>query len=108
MAAGKKNKSNGNSSSNGSLNLSLETLGVNLPYSMEAEQAVLGAALLDSSLISQMVEMLRPEMFYARQNGEIFFEIVRLFTAGDPVDFVTLLGAVQNAGIFETENAAKV
>ena len=28
------------------MNLSLEALGVNLPYSMEAEQAVLGAALL--------------------------------------------------------------
>ena len=28
--------------------LSLESLGVNLPYSMEAEQAVLGAALLDA------------------------------------------------------------
>ena len=29
------------------MNLSLEALGVNLPYSMEAEQAVLGAAILD-------------------------------------------------------------
>lgn len=97
-----------NGKNSNSLNLSLETLGVNLPYSMEAEQAVLGAALLDASVIPQMVETLRPEMFYARQNGEIFFEIVRLFTGGDPVDFVTLLGAVQNSGVFETEDAAKV
>ena len=69
------------------MNLSLEALGVNLPYSMEAEQAVLGAAILDVENIPKMVEALRPEMFYARQNGEIFSEIVRLFTAGAPVDF---------------------
>lgn len=93
---------------NGSTNLSLESLGVNLPYSMEAEQALLGAALLDSSIISQLVESLRPEMFYARQNGEIFLEIVQLFTSGAPIDFVTLLGAVQKAKVFESEDAAKI
>ena len=90
------------------MNLSLEALGVNLPYSMEAEQAVLGAAILDVENIPKMVEALRPEMFYARQNGEIFSEIVRLFTAGAPVDFVTLLAAVQDAGTFATEEEAKV
>ncbi len=89
-------------------NLSLESLGVNLPYSMEAEQALLGAALLDSSIISQLVESLRPEMFYARQNGEIFLEILQLFTSGSPIDFVTLLGAVQKSKVFESEDAAKI
>lgn len=93
---------------NRDMNLSLESLGVNLPYSMEAEQAVLGTALLDSDVIPKMVEGLRPEMFYARQNGEIFSEIVRLFTNGAPIDFVTLLGAVQDANVFDTEDAAKV
>ena len=52
----------------GGLDLSLESLGVNLPYNMEAEQAVLGAAILEAEIIPQMVENLRPEMFYARQN----------------------------------------
>ncbi len=86
----------------------METLGVSLPYSMEAERAVLGAPLLDAETVARMVEILRPEMFYARQNGEIFAELVRLFTGGAPVDFITLLEAVQNAGIFDTQDAAKV
>ena len=97
---------NNRSAVSGGLNLSLESLGVNLPYSMEAEQAVLGAAILDADIIPKMVETLRPEMFYARQNGEIFSEIVRLFTGSAPVDFVTLLAAVQDAAVFETEDAA--
>ncbi|MFQ8831466.1 MAG: replicative DNA helicase [Ruthenibacterium lactatiformans] len=74
---------------------------------MEAEQAVLGAAILDADIIPKMVETLRPEMFYARQNGEIFSGIA-LFTGSAPVDFVTLLAAVQDAAVFETEDAAKV
>ena len=92
----------------GGINLSLETLGVKLPYSMEAEQAVLGAAILDATVIPLLVENVREEMFYSRQNGEIFAEITRLFTAGSPVDFVTLLGAVCELGVFENEGEAKV
>ena len=87
----------------------LESLGVAKPYSMEAEQSVLGAALLESeSVLPELVESLRPEMFYVRQNGEIFSEMVRLFTAGERVDLVTLLDAVVAAGVFESPDAAKV
>lgn len=90
------------------LALSLESMGVNLPYSMEAEQAVLGAAILNKETVPRMVEVLRPEHFYARQNGEIFAEITRLFMNSDPVDFVTLLARVTDADVFETEEEAKV
>ena len=88
--------------------LNLESMGVNLPYSMQAEQSVLGAALLQADIIPELVELLRPEMFYARQNGQIFAEMVRLFTAGQTVDFVTLLDAVTGEGVFESADAAKV
>ena len=92
----------------GGTELNLESMGVNLPYSMQAEQSVLGAALLQADIIPELVELLRPEMFYARQNGQIFAEMVRLFTAGQTVDFVTLLDAVTGEGVFESTDAAKV
>ena len=89
--------------------IDLESLGVAKPYSMEAEQSVLGAALLESeTVLPELLETLRPEMFYARQNGEIFSEMVRLFTAGERVDLVTLMDAVVAAGVFESPDAAKV
>ena len=69
---------------------------------------MLGAALLQADIIPELVELLRPEMFYARQNGQIFAEMVRLFTAGQTVDFVTLLDAVTGEGVFESADAAKV
>lgn len=96
-------------SSAGGLSLSLESLGVNLPYNQIAEEAVLGALLQDAEVMAKLVEMaLRPEMFYVRQNAAIFAEMMRLFTGGIPVDFITVLSAVQSADIFETEDAAKV
>ena len=90
------------------LSLTFENMGVKLPYSMEAEQAVLGAALLQNDCIPMLVEKLRPEHFYARQNGAIFAELVRLFTGGAAIDFVTVLSAVMDAGVFSTEDEAKV
>ncbi|MBC5581993.1 replicative DNA helicase [Anaerofilum sp. BX8] len=90
------------------LSLTFENMGVQLPYNMEAEQAVLGAALLQAECIPALVEKLRPEHFYARQNGEIFAELVRLFTGGAAIDFVTVLGAVLDAGVFSAEDEAKV
>lgn len=88
--------------------LSLEAMGISLPYHMQAEQSVLGAAILKNEVIPDLIETLRPEMFYARQNGEIFAEIVRIFTAGQAVDPVTLLDAVVSHGVFESTDAAKV
>lgn len=88
--------------------LTFENMGVQLPYNMEAEQAVLGAALLQSDCIPTLVEKLRPEQFFARQNGAIFAELVRLFTSGAAIDFVTVLSAVMDAGVFPTQEEAKV
>ncbi len=88
--------------------LTVEGLGLNLPYSIEAEQAVLGAAILNNDLVAQMVGRLRPEQFYSRQYGEIFTEISAMSNSSMAVDFVTLLGRVVDAGIFDTAEAAKI
>ena len=89
------------------LGFSLEAMGVKLPYNMQAEQAVLGAVIIDPSNVALMVERLRPEQFYARQNGEIFAEIVQLFMTSTPIDFLILFSKVTDAKIFDSENEAK-
>lgn len=88
--------------------LPLDQIGIQLPYNIEAEQAVLGAAILSAETVPMLVEKLRPEYFYAEQNAAIFAEIVLLFTAGGSVDFVTILNAVLGAGVFDDEQEAKV
>ena len=37
---------------------------LNMPYSLEAEQAVLGAILMEADSINQVADKLRPEHFY--------------------------------------------
>ena len=60
--------------------LNLESVGINLPYNMQAEQSVLGAVLLKPETLTDLVEIIRPEMFYTRQNAQIYSEMLRLFT----------------------------
>ena len=72
--------------------LNLESVGINLPYNMQAEQSVLGAVLLKPETLTDLVEIIRPEMFYTRQNAQIYSEMLRLFTADQTIDFVTFAG----------------
>ena len=63
-----------------------------LPFSAEAEQSVLGAVLLEPSCLSTVAELLpRAEYFYQVNNRLIYSVMLEMFTAGKPVDLVTLL-----------------
>ena len=66
--------------------LNLESVGINLPYNMQAEQSVLGAVLLKPDTLTDLVEIIRPEMFYTRQNAQIYSEMLRLFTSDQTID----------------------
>ena len=61
-----------------------------MPQSIEAEQSVIGAMLMDAEAIEVAMEMLREEDFYARQYGVLFTAIVEMHQKGMAVDPVTL------------------
>ena len=66
--------------------------GLSMPFSMEAEQSVLGAILLEPSCMDVVTEILpRAEYFYAVNNQMIYSVMLEKFTLGLPVDFVTVL-----------------
>src|ERR671910_677119 len=50
-----------------------------LPNSAEAERAILGGVVLDNGLISQAIELLRPEDFYVPSHRRIFVAMIMLF-----------------------------
>lgn len=87
---------------------SLETLGISLPYSIEAEQAVLGSIILNSESYSDISDILEPTHFYSAQNGQIFSLVLDMINAGQKVDLVSLLDRVVTAGVFDNEQNAKV
>ena len=61
-----------------------------LPYSQEAEQAVLGSVLANSECLGTVAENLKEEEFYLRQNKLIFAAMLELYERGDPVDIITV------------------
>ena len=61
-----------------------------LPHSIEAEQAVIGAMLMDKEAILTSSEIISGEDFYQSAYGVMFEAIVEIYNEGKPVDLVTL------------------
>lgn len=73
------------------LNKVLDIAGGKLqPQAVEVEEALLGAMLLDKEALSDVIDILSPEMFYKEQNGKIFEAIHHLFHRSEPVDILTV------------------
>lgn len=82
--------------------------GGHLPYSLEAEQSVLGAVLVDPGCFAQVMEQLRADAFYRPQHQQMFELMVSMFTRSKTIDFITVLGEVKDADIFSSPEEAKV
>ena len=67
-----------------------EVRGRVMPHSLEAEQSVIGAMLMDEEAIEAASEILTEEDFYARQYGVLFTAITEMHRKGMAVDPVTL------------------
>ena len=61
-----------------------------LPHSQEAEQAVIGAMLMNKDAITAASEIISGEDFYQNAYGILFDAMVELFQMGHPVDLITL------------------
>jgi len=61
-----------------------------MPHSVEAEQSVIGAMLMDRDAIMTSAEIISGSDFYQSAYGVVFDSIVELFNEGLPVDLVTL------------------
>lgn len=61
-----------------------------LPHSVEAEQSVLGAMLMDREAIMAASEIIDSEDFYQHQYGILFEAMLELYNEGKPADLITL------------------
>ncbi|MEG1158759.1 MAG: replicative DNA helicase, partial [Acidaminococcaceae bacterium] len=71
------------------------------PQNIEAEQAVLGAMMLDKEAISKATELLVAEDFYRQDHRVLFGAIVELFNKNQPVDMVTVTEVLKREGKLE-------
>lgn len=61
-----------------------------MPHSIEAEQSVVGAMLMDKEAILTAAEIVSGQDFYQSAYGVVFDSMVDLFNEGKPVDLITL------------------
>ncbi|PTM56880.1 replicative DNA helicase [Desmospora activa] len=66
------------------------------PHNQEAEQAVLGAVLIEPSVLVTVTERLRPEDFYRQAHQRLLQVMIDLSEQGEPVDLVTITSALQD------------
>ncbi len=71
------------------------------PHSIEAEQSVLGAMMVNKEAINTAVEIIRPDDFYKQVNKEIFEAILGLFNRNEPVDLITLSEELKRRGTLD-------
>ena len=76
--------------------------GLNAPYSLDSEQSVLGAVLLDPNCMNdEKVAELKPEHFYLPQHKAIFSTLFAMSQLNKPMDFVTILEELRSSGSYE-------
>ena len=81
-----------------------ELLMKQLPHSVEAEQAVLGSILFDPQCVPEVIDKLRPDDFYLRQNREIYETIYSMFNYSLTIDPVTVLENMKQHGYYTDQS----
>ena len=77
-----------------------ELLGRQPPHSAPAEQAVIGAMLIDPSCIPDVIEKVKSDEFYIQANRDIFDTIFAMFSYGQTIDPVTVLDQMKVRGVY--------
>ncbi len=72
-----------------------------LPFSLEAEQSVLGAVLVEPSSILLVADTLKPFHFYVPQHKAIFEALCNMFELNRTIDFVTLLEWLKKNNVYD-------
>jgi len=71
------------------------------PQSLEAEQSVLGAIMLDREALLAVLEILRPEDFYREAHRVIYRAIIDLYERNEAVDMLTVTEELRRQGLLE-------
>ena len=60
------------------------------PQSLDAEMALLGSIMLRPDAVNEVIDFVKPEVFYAERHRLIWKTMLELFTKGTPIDLLSL------------------
>ncbi len=72
-----------------------------LPFSMPAEQSLLGAVLIDPASLNEVADLIVSEDFYLSEHKQIYLAMHELFLANSEIDVVTLIDMLVTKGIYD-------
>ncbi len=72
-----------------------------LPFSLPAEQSLLGSILIDPEAINQVADKLAADDFYLTEHKQIFLAMQELFLASRNIDVVTLIDMLVKGGVYD-------
>ena len=72
-----------------------------MPFSLEAEQSVLGSVLIDPEKFSSISTLITGEDFYLEEHRQIYYAMQELFLQSHKIDLVTLLEALVHQGVYD-------
>jgi len=78
------------------------------PHDSLAEQCVIGALLLNNSLIPDVIKVITATDFYRPNHQSIYSALIDMFTKGEPADPVTVGGELERRGELTKVGGAKV
>ena len=72
-----------------------------LPFSMPAEQSLLGAIMIDPASLTEIADLLTAEDFYLSEHKQIYLAMSELFLTNSEIDVVTLIDMLVVMGIYD-------
>lgn len=72
-----------------------------MPYSLEAEQSVLGAIILDPDKIREAANIIHAEDFYLEQHQHIYEAMRDMFLSNSTIDAITLTDELVKNGVYD-------
>lgn len=71
------------------------------PQSIEMEEAVLGALMIEKDALTNVVDILQPVSFYKESHQRIYKAILTLFGKSEPIDLLTVTQQLRQLGELE-------
>lgn len=76
------------------------------PQNLEAEQAILGAVLLENGALNRVLEVIHPDDFYRESHKRIFNAILDLNERNESIDLITVTEHLRRKGELESVGGA--
>ena len=89
------------------MELSSNELIKKMPFSLEAEQSVLGSILINPECFSEIATELKSNDFYLETHKEIYLAMQDLFLKNRTIDLITLIDTLIKQGVYDKEEDSK-